>query len=87
MFSMILTFNLQENNIQELSKIFSLLANKAHLKILLNLTKSKSVKQIHKLNLFSNYASTYKALNKLAKVNLIRKEKGKNKVGDVYYLA
>ena len=60
--------------------------NKAHLKILLSLKESKSVKQIHKLNLFSNYASTYKALNKLVKVDLIRKEKGPNKVGDFYSL-
>ena len=83
---MILSFDLQENNIQELSRKFSLLANKVHLKILLNLKEPKSVKQIHKLNLFSNYASTYKALNKLVKVNLIKKEKGINKVGDVYSL-
>ena len=83
---MLLTFNLEENNIQELSKIFSLLANQNHLKIILNLKGSRSVKQIHELNLFNNYASTYKALNKLAKNSIIRKEKGKNKVGDLYSL-
>ena len=83
---MILSFDLRENNIQELSKKFSLLANKNHLKILLKLTGLKSVKEIHKLSLFNNYASTYKALQKLVRANLIKKEKGQNKVGDVYSL-
>lgn len=83
---MILTFNLEKNNIIELSKKFSLLSNPNHLTILLNLEKPKSVKQIHKLNLFKKYSSTYKALMKLVKVNLIKKEKGENKVGDVYFL-
>lgn len=84
---MILTFDLTENNIQELYKKFSLLANKNHLKILLNLKKPKSVKEIHKLNLFTNYASTYKALMKLVRVGLIKKEKGLSRVGDVYSLS
>jgi len=83
---MILTFDLQENNIEELSRKFSLLANKNHLLILLNLEKQKSVKEIHELNLFNNYSSTYKALMKLVKVNLIKKQKGPNKIGDVYSL-
>ncbi len=54
--------------------------------ILLNLKEPKSVKEIHKLNLFKKYSSTYKALNKLVRNNLIKKEKGENKVGDVYFL-
>jgi len=83
---MLLTFNLQENNIQELSKKFSLLANKNHLKIILNLEKPRSVKEIHKINLFNNYASTYKALNKLVKNNLVKKEVGPGKKGHVYSL-
>ncbi len=48
--------------------------------------KPKSVKEIHKLNLFRKYSSTYKALNKLVRANLINKKKGINKVGDVYSL-
>jgi len=77
---MILTFDLKENNIQELSKKFSLLSNQTHLKILLKLTGLKSVKEIHKLSLFNNYASTYKALQKLVRVGLIVKEKYPNKI-------
>jgi len=82
---MILSFNLEKNNIIELSKKFSSLSNPNHLKILLNLENPKSVKQIHKLNLFKNYASTYKALNKLVKYNLIKKNKGIDGIGDVYF--
>lgn len=81
---MLLTFNLQQNNIQELSKKFSLLSNENHLKILLNLKEIKSVKEIHKLNLFKKYSSSYKALQKLVRVGLIKKEKGPNRIGDVY---
>ncbi len=50
------------------------------------MTEKKSVKQIHTLNLFNNYSSTYKALMKLVKVNIIKKQKGPNKIGDVYFI-
>jgi len=83
---MLLTFNLEQNNLIELSKTFSLLSNPNHLKILLNIKEPQSVKQIHKLNLFKKYSSTYKALQKLVRVNLIKKEKGPDKIGDVYSL-
>lgn len=53
--------------------------------ILLNLNKAKNVKEIHKLNLFKKYSSSYKALQKLVRLNLIKKEKGENRVGDVYF--
>ena len=84
---MLLTFNLQQNNISELSKKFSLLSNQNHLKILLNLEKQKSVKQIHALDLFNNYASTYKALMKLVNHNIIKKDIGSDKKGHVYSLS
>jgi len=80
---MIITLNIE--NIEETAEKCSLLSNRKYLKLLLQMNSPKSVKEIHKHSSFCNYSSTYKALQKLARANIVKKEKGLNQIGDVYF--
>ena len=82
-----------EENYQTIAKKLKILGNPNHLKILLILKKAeKSMKrdEIHKIlekeNIYSHRENTYKALQKLTKLNIIKKGKGKNRIGDIYFL-
>ena len=85
--------DLNKENYIGVAKKLEILGNKNHLRILLILEETgKPMKsdEIHEIlereEIYSHRENTYRALQKLAKMNLIKKEKGKDKVGDVYLL-
>jgi len=75
------------------SKKFLLLGNPNHLRILLILKEAnkplytEEIRAIlEKEGIYKHRENTHKALHKLVNTGFIKKEKGSNKVGDVYSL-
>ncbi|MCK4521802.1 MAG: winged helix-turn-helix transcriptional regulator [Nanoarchaeota archaeon] len=86
-----ISFN--KDNYKKQREKFLLLGNPNHLRILLILEEAKrpmTTEEIRaileKENVYKHRENTHKALQKLVRVGLIKKEKGPNKVGDVYFL-
>jgi predicted transcriptional regulator len=78
----------------EKSKNFLLLGNPNHLRILLILEEAKNpmtteeIRSIlEKEGIYRHRENTHKALQKLVQAGFVNKEKGVNKIGDVYSLA
>ena len=79
-------------NFLEQSKKFVLLGNPNHLRILLLLDEARdplTTEQIRSVlereGIYEHRENTHKALQKLVRAGFIKKEKGHNKIGDVYF--
>lgn len=85
--------NFDKENYKKQSERFLLLGNPNHLRILLVLESAKKPMTteeirtiLEKEGIYKHRENTHKALQKLVRANLIKKEKGPNKIGDVYSL-
>ena len=88
-----LNISFDKEDYNKKSEKFLLLGNQNHLRILLILKeadKPLTTEEIRvileKEGIYKHRENTYKALQKLVRVGLIKKQKGPNKIGDVYSL-
>jgi len=89
-----LNIDFNKENYKKKSKKFLLLGNPNHLRILLILKEAnkplhtEEIRQmLEKEGIYKHRENTHKALQKLVNTGFIKKEKGLNKVGDIYSLA
>lgn len=85
------SIEVDESNISEVSKKLELLSNSLHLHILLVLTENKkSSKELYLIlkekKLIKYLGSTYKALEKLKDLKIIKKEYDDKKKNFVYFI-
>lgn len=86
-----LSFNYKENNIVKTAKKLRILSNPNHLRILLLLKsalKPMTTEEIRVVleagGVYKHRENTHKALQKLVKLGLVKKNKGPGGVRDVY---
>ena len=87
------SFDFNKDNYKKQSEKYLLLGNPNHLRILLiikeanrRLTTEDIRKILEEEGIYRHRENTHKALQKLVKAGFIKKEKGTNNIGDIYYL-
>jgi len=88
-----LNISFDKEDYKKKSEKFLLLGNPNHLRILLILKEADgplTTEEIRAIleneGIYKHRENTHKALQKLVRLNLIKKQKGENQIGDVYFL-
>lgn len=88
-----INIHIDNANYKKQTEKFIILGNTNHLRILLILEDVKKPmrteelrKILEKEGIYKHRENTHKALQKLVRVGLVKKSKGENKIGDIYFL-